>query len=83
MDADESGANYNELRKKMLQDMRDKGQEVYPHKFHKDMTIPKFRAEYEAKEIKEGVFLEDKLVKLTGRIYSIRSQSAKLIFIDL
>ena len=63
--------------------MRDDGKNVYPHKFQKDMTIPAFREEYESKKIKDGEFLEKKKISLTGRIYNIRIQSAKLIFIDL
>ena len=39
--ADESDpTKYTDIRKKMLQDMRDAGKEGYPHKFQKDMTIP-------------------------------------------
>lgn len=67
----------------MLQDMREQGKDVYPHKFDKDMTIPMFRDIFEAQEIADGQFLENKKTSVTGRIYNIRSQSAKLIFIDL
>ena len=47
------------------------------------MTIPQFREEYEQKKIGDGEFLENKKISLTGRIHTIRSQSAKLYFIDL
>lgn len=88
---DDAGANedekdpskYTDIRKKMLQDLRDQGKEVYPHKFQKDMTIPQFRDQYEAQKIKEGQFVEDKKISITGRIYNIRSASNKLMFIDL
>jgi len=66
----------------MLDDLR-KEKNVYPHKFQKDMTIPAFREEYESKKINDGQFLENKKISLTGRIYNIRVQSNKLIFIDL
>jgi lysyl-tRNA synthetase class 2 len=36
-------SKYTDIRKKMLQDLRKEGKEVYPHKFQKDMTIPQFR----------------------------------------
>ena len=76
-------SKYTEIRKKMLQDMRNQGKEVYPHKFQKDMTLPQFRDHYEAQKITDGTFLDNKKVSITGRIYNIRAQSAKLIFIDL
>ena len=76
-------SKYTDIRKKMLQDLRNQGKEVYPHKFQKDMTLPQFRDQYESMDIKQGNFLTDKKVSVTGRIYNVRSQSAKLIFIDL
>ena len=83
-DADEKDpSKYTEIRKKLLQDLRNDGKNVYPHKFQKDMTIPAFREEYETMKIKDGQFLEKKKISLTGRIYNIRTASAKLIFIDL
>lgn len=33
-------SKYTDIRKKMLQDLRNQGKEIYPHKFQKDMTIP-------------------------------------------
>ena len=47
------------------------------------MTIPSFREQYENQKIEKGVFLEDKKIALTGRINTIRTASAKLVFIDL
>lgn len=45
-------SKYTDIRKKMLQDLRNQGKEVYPHKFQKDMTLPQFRDQYESMEIK-------------------------------
>jgi len=48
VDAVDESANYTDMRKKMLQDRRNAGEEVYPHKFQKDMTLPQFREHFEA-----------------------------------
>ena len=36
-------SKYTEIRRKFLQDLRDKGANPYPHKFNRDLTIPQFR----------------------------------------
>lgn len=62
--------------------MREKGENPYPHKFFRDMTINLFRQKYEETKIEDGAFLEEK-VAITGRIMGLRSSGTKLIFIDL
>jgi lysyl-tRNA synthetase class II len=47
------------------------------------MTIPQFRSKYEPQSIENSQFLENENVSLTGRIMSLRSAGAKLMFIDL
>lgn len=69
----------------MLQAIRDKGKNPYPHKFNRNMRIDEFVTKYEAMcdLEKKGDFLETEEAHLTGRIMLIRPQGQKLIFIDL
>ena len=76
-------AKYTENRKNWVQAARDVGQNPYPHKFERTHRIDHFREAFESKATENGVFLEDVSVSVTGRIVNIRSQGAKLIFIDL
>ena len=82
-DADLDPSKYTEIRKNFLQDQRNDGKNPYPHKFNRDMTILQFREKYENVKVENGVFLEDQKVSLTGRIMTLRTSGAKLIFIDL
>jgi len=74
---------YTENRKNMLQAMREKGENPYPHKFHRTMRVDEYVAHYTESLQENGVFNQDKQESLTGRIKSIRSSGDKLIFIDL
>lgn len=76
-------SKYRENRIKHLDQMRADGQNPYPHKFNRDMTVSQFREKYENDKIENGSFHEDYKVALTGRIMGLRSSGAKLIFIDL
>jgi lysyl-tRNA synthetase, class II len=76
-------AKYTENRKNWVQAARDVGQNPYPHKFERTHRVDHFREAFESKATENGVFLEDVSVSVTGRIVNIRSQGAKLIFIDL
>ena len=40
---------YRENRMQMLEQMREKGANPYPHKFNRDMTVQQFREKYEEK----------------------------------
>jgi len=66
-----------------LQGLRDEGKNPYPHKFHRDFTIPQFNEKFNAIKISDGEFLEDNQVSITGRIMMVRPSGANLIFIDL
>jgi len=55
----------------------------YPHKFTRTHRIDEFRAAYDPKITEKGVFVETETVKITGRVMTIRSSGAKLIFLDL
>jgi lysyl-tRNA synthetase class 2 len=76
-------SKYTEMRKNFLDEQRAAGKNPYPHKFHRDMTIPQFVEKYEAVKMENGVFLTDQKVALTGRVMTLRPSGAKLIFIDL
>lgn len=76
-------SKYTEMRKRLLEQIREEGNNPYPHKFNRDMTIPQFREKYEPAKIEVGEFIEEQKVALTGRIMGLRSSGAKLIFIDL
>jgi len=47
-------SKYTDNRKAFLEHMRDEGQNPYPHKFMRDMTIPQLKEKYEAKTIEQG-----------------------------
>ncbi|OEU18654.1 Lysyl-tRNA synthetase [Fragilariopsis cylindrus CCMP1102] len=61
--------------------MEKDGLNPYPHKFHVDLRIPDFNAEYESKTT-HGERIEEKTVSIAGRIVSVRHQG-KLYFYDL
>lgn len=42
-DEDLDPSKYTDNRKQYLQQLRDAGQNPYPHKFHRDMTVPQFK----------------------------------------
>ena len=65
----------------MIQTMKDKGQNPYPHKFQTTMQLSEFIAKYKD-TTKNGEFLTEE-ESVAGRIMSIRAQSTKLIFYDL
>lgn len=76
-------SKFTENRKNWLQQQRDSGANPYPHKFQRSHRIDHFRTEFDSKIEEKGVFLEEVEVSITGRVHSIRSQGAKLLFIDL
>jgi lysyl-tRNA synthetase class 2 len=82
-DDDLDPSKYTDNRKNFLQALRDAGENPYPHKFNRDMTIPQFREKFEQEKIENGEFLENVRVAVTGRIMGLRTSGAKLIFIDL
>ena len=66
----------------MIQEMKVKGINPYPHKFQTTMQISEFVAKYGGDKTKNDNFLEEE-VAIAGRIMTIRSASNKLIFYDL
>lgn len=69
---------YFENRSKVV--MSDE-KNYYPHKFEVSLNIPEYIKKYGG--LKEGEHLENEIVSVAGRIYSIRASSSKLIFMDL
>lgn len=74
---------YTNNRKQYIQSLREEGKNPYPHKFERSHRIDEFVKDLNPKCVTNGVFLEEEKVALTGRIMSIRAQSAKLYFFDL
>ena len=66
-------SKFTENRKNWLQQQRDSGKNPYPHKFQRSHRIDHFRTEFDAKIAEKGVFLENVVVSITGRVHSIRS----------
>lgn len=64
---------FTENRKNWLQQQRDSGANPYPHKFQRTHRIDHFRTEFDSKIVEKGVFFEDVVVSITGRVHSIRA----------
>jgi lysyl-tRNA synthetase class 2 len=73
---------YLENRKKWIIEQKQNGINPYPHKFEVSIRLPEFVKKYQG-VTKKGEFIEGELVSVSGRVYSIRSQGAGLIFYDL
>lgn len=65
----------------MLLDVKSKGENPYPHKFHVDISLEEFLSKYD--HLKDSETLEQEVQTISGRIYAIRESGAKLIFYDL
>lgn len=68
------------MRLQTLQQLKDTGENPYPHKFHVSISLGNFIETYG--HLKEGDILEDVTVSLAGRIHAIRESGAKLRFYD-
>eukprot|EP01054_Gregarina_sp_Poly1_P008995 Gregarina_sp_Poly_1__8994@NODE_547_length_7572_cov_311_443438_g434_i0_p1_GENE_NODE_547_length_7572_cov_311_443438_g434_i0NODE_547_length_7572_cov_311_443438_g434_i0_p1_ORF_typecomplete_len596_score110_85tRNAsynt_2/PF00152_20/2_1e97tRNA_anticodon/PF01336_25/3e09tRNAsynt_2d/PF01409_20/4e05tRNAsynt_2d/PF01409_20/2_2Peptidase_S46/PF10459_9/3_1e02Peptidase_S46/PF10459_9/1_4RapA_C/PF12137_8/8_2_NODE_547_length_7572_cov_311_443438_g434_i010882875 len=73
--------SYREARLKAINDLVAQNHEVYPHKFHVSMTLPKFVAKFS--NFAPGERDESVVVNLAGRIMRIAGSGAKLRFYDL
>lgn len=69
-------------RQAALAALREAGTNPYPHKFQVDMRVPEYVERYSA-SVADGERDENVTVRLAGRIYSKRSQGAKLVFYDI
>ena len=73
---------YLENRKKWIIGQKEKGENPYPHKFHVSTTLNEFVKKYST-VTKKGEFIESDKLSVSGRVFSIRSQGAGLIFYDI
>ncbi|KAL0491198.1 lysyl-tRNA synthetase [Acrasis kona] len=72
---------YFENRSTMIKELADTGLEIYPHKFHVQLRIPEFHAEFGSKYEKGARDTEAK-TSVAGRIDAIRYQKT-LTFITI
>ncbi|XP_058802752.1 lysine--tRNA ligase isoform X1 [Phymastichus coffea] len=74
---------YFKLRGQAIQKLKATPEEhPYPHKFHVSISLQEFIEKYR-NTITDGEMLESETCSIAGRIHSIRSAGAKLIFYDL
>nr|WCZ58548.1 lysyl-tRNA synthetase [Andalucia godoyi] len=76
-------SKYLENRRKMVADW--KASEVvnpYPHKFEVELGIPEYVARY-GPTLVDGQRLNDTVVRVAGRVHTIRASGSKLVFYDL
>ena len=74
---------YTNNRKQYIQSLRDEGKNPYPHKFDRTHRIDEFNTAFDTVCVEKGVFIEEHIVSVTGRVVSIRAAGTKLVFIDL
>lgn len=75
-----SANEYLKLRTNYVQQQKDAGVVMYPHKFHVSISLTDFLETYKTLQ-KEEVAKEE--VTVAGRIHAIRESSQKLRFYDL
>ncbi len=56
-------------------------QALYPHKFEASMTVESFVKKFD--HLKPSEIIKDEIVRVTGRIFSVRIAGRKLRFLDL
>jgi lysyl-tRNA synthetase class 2 len=71
---------YYKLRLQTLQQLKDAGENPYPHKFVVSTSLQHFIEKYG--HLKDGDILENVTLSLAGRIHAIRESGAKLRFFD-
>lgn len=84
--ADLDPSKYYENRSNAIAKLKEEGNSgeyfPYPHKWNYTHTIPDFFKAYDAKCQEKGTFLED-ICTIAGRVQTIRTMGASLIFYDL
>lgn len=76
-------SKYTQNRRDWLDSRREAGENPYPHKFTRTHRIDEFIKEFTEKCAKDGEFIEDTEVAVTGRVYSIRGSGKHLVFYDI
>lgn len=72
---------YYEIRSKAINQLREVGQNPYPHKFYVSTSLTEFIEKYCV--LKEEDILKDVEVSVAGRVHAKRESGTKLIFYDL
>ncbi|MGH0165544.1 UNVERIFIED_CONTAM: hypothetical protein FKN15_048965 [Acipenser sinensis] len=72
---------YTELRTEAIRQMKENGDETYPHKFNVKMSLSQFIETYSI--LKPEEHLKDTVTSVAGRIHAKRHASGKLVFYDL
>ncbi|MGH0133027.1 UNVERIFIED_CONTAM: hypothetical protein FKN15_035393, partial [Acipenser sinensis] len=72
---------YTELRTEAIRQMKENGEETYPHKFNVKMSLSQFIETYSI--LKPEEHLKDTVTSVAGRIHAKRHASGKLVFYDL
>lgn len=84
MFADLNPNQYFDIRSRQVDELRQINNKdpnafnPYPHKFHRDITVPEFVEQY--KDLKRGETFPDTTVRITGRIMTKRESGHKLKF---
>jgi lysyl-tRNA synthetase class 2 len=73
---------YLENRKKWIMEQKNAGKNPYPHKFNVSISVPEFIKKY-LPITKKGEFIEGEIVRLAGRVQTIRKSGHNLIFYDI
>lgn len=71
---------YYKMRVQHVQQMKQVGETVFPHKFHVSLALRDFIDKYSSLTNEQT---SDDVVSIAGRIYSKRSSGSKLFFYDL
>jgi lysyl-tRNA synthetase class II len=69
---------YMKLR---FENLRQQNKALYPHKFEASMTVESFVKKFD--HLKPSEIVKDEIVRVTGRIFSVRIAGRKLRFLDL
>ncbi|KAF2362632.1 Lysine-tRNA ligase class II [Trinorchestia longiramus] len=72
---------YYKLRTQQIQQRKDAGEKVYPHKFHVSTSLSEFNKKYEYLAVEQCA--EQDVVSVAGRVHAIREAGNKLRFYDL
>ncbi|XP_064610415.1 lysine--tRNA ligase-like isoform X2 [Liolophura sinensis] len=72
---------YFKLRLAQITELKQKGENPYPHKFHVTLSLEDFISKYN--DTPSGEILEDVDVSVAGRIHAKREAGQRLIFYDL
>lgn len=79
--ADISPNEFFSLRLQTIAQMKNDGEEPYPHKFNVTISLEEFIEKFSS--LAESQILHDEKCSVAGRVHAIRESGPKLIFYDL